>query len=136
MTKRHKKPAAKTIRSSSSQSFTSPAHFAIAILAAGKGTRLKSRLPKVLHQIGGKPLLQHVIDAAKKVVAAEDIYAIVGHEADRVKQAVAHNGSGFVDKVPIVVFLMSVVVSLELRRSITSGNMPDRVAPKVSCDPF
>jgi bifunctional UDP-N-acetylglucosamine pyrophosphorylase/glucosamine-1-phosphate N-acetyltransferase len=70
--------------------------FAVAILAAGKGTRLKSQLPKVLHQIGGKPLLQHVIDAAKQVVPAQDIYAIVGHEAERVKEAVAHNGIGFV----------------------------------------
>lgn len=70
--------------------------FAVAILGAGKGTRLKSQLPKVLHQIGGKPLLQHVIDAAKQVVPLEHIFAIVGHEADRVKAAVAHNGIGFV----------------------------------------
>ena len=70
--------------------------FAVAILAAGKGTRLKSQLPKVLHQIGGKPLLQHVIDAARQVVPLQDIFAVVGHEADRVKQAVAHNGIGFV----------------------------------------
>ena len=42
--------------------------FAIAILAAGKGTRLKSRRPKVLHEIGGKPLLAHVVAAAAKVV--------------------------------------------------------------------
>ena len=38
--------------------------FAIAILAAGKGTRLKSRRPKVLHEIAGKPLLAHVVAAA------------------------------------------------------------------------
>ena len=43
--------------------------FAIAILAAGKGTRLKSKLPKVIHQIGGRPLLGHVIVAAAKVDA-------------------------------------------------------------------
>ena len=43
--------------------------FAIAILAAGKGTRLKSQRPKVLHEIGGKPLLAHVVAAASKVVS-------------------------------------------------------------------
>jgi len=43
--------------------------FAIAILAAGKGTRLKSKLPKVLHQIAGRPLLGHVIRAAGSIVA-------------------------------------------------------------------
>ena len=69
---------------------------AIAIMAAGKGTRLKSRHPKVLHEVGGKPLLAHVIAAATQVVAAKDVYAIIGHEADRVRQAVAHTGVGFV----------------------------------------
>ena len=58
---------------------------AIAILAAGKGTRLKSKHPKVLHEVGGKPLLAHVIAAATKVVPASDVYAIIGHEADRVR---------------------------------------------------
>ena len=65
---------------------------AIAIMAAGKGTRLKSKLPKVLHEVGGKPLLAHVIAAAKQVVAAQDIYAIIGHEAARVRQAIEHTG--------------------------------------------
>ncbi len=59
--------------------------FAIAILAAGKGTRLKSRLPKVLHAIGGKPLLAHVVAAAAQVVPAQNIFAIIGHEADKVR---------------------------------------------------
>ena len=70
--------------------------FAIAIMAAGKGTRLKSKHPKVLHPIAGKPLLQHVIDAAKQVVPASKIYAIIGHEAERVRQAVSNTGVNFI----------------------------------------
>jgi len=69
---------------------------AITIMAAGKGTRLKSKHPKVLHEVGGKPLLAHVIAAANKVVPASDVYAIIGHEADRVRAAVANTGVGFV----------------------------------------
>jgi len=71
-------------------------HVAIAIMAAGKGTRLKSKHPKVLHEVGGKPLLAHVIAAATKAVPAGDVYAIVGHEADRVREAVAHTGINFI----------------------------------------
>jgi len=70
--------------------------FAIAIMAAGKGTRLKSKRPKVLHEVGGKPLLAHVIEAAAAVVAPKDIYVIVGHEADKVRAAVADMGVKFV----------------------------------------
>ncbi len=70
--------------------------FAIAIMAAGKGTRLKSRRPKVLHEIGGQALLLHVIAAAKRVVPADRIYCIVGHEADRVRSAVSSTGVRFV----------------------------------------
>src|SRR5580700_3347390 len=69
---------------------------AVAIMAAGKGTRLKSQLPKVLHEVGGKPLLEHVIRAAVRVVPADDVYVIVGHEAERVRAAMAHTGVNFV----------------------------------------
>ena len=71
---------------------------AVIIMAAGKGTRLKSSRPKVLHEIGGKPLLLHVIAAAGRVARPEDIYAVVGHQADRVKSAVAATGIRFVDQ--------------------------------------
>src|SRR5215472_2284964 len=70
--------------------------FAVAILAAGKGTRLKSRHPKVLHEIGGKPLLAHVVAAARRVVAPQNIFAIIGHEADRVEEALRSTGINFV----------------------------------------
>jgi bifunctional UDP-N-acetylglucosamine pyrophosphorylase / glucosamine-1-phosphate N-acetyltransferase len=69
---------------------------AVAILAAGKGTRLKSQLPKVLHEVGGKPLLAHVIAAATRVVPADDVYAIIGHEAERVRAALANSRVNFV----------------------------------------
>lgn len=67
-------------------------------MAAGKGTRLKSRYPKVLHKVGGKALLEHVIAAAATVVPAADIYAIIGHEAELVRQAVRHTGVHFVEQ--------------------------------------
>ena len=70
--------------------------FAIAIMAAGKGTRLKSKRPKVLHEVGGKPLLAHVIRAASEVVPAQNIYVIIGHEAERVRTAVAHTDVNFI----------------------------------------
>lgn len=66
------------------------------ILAAGKGTRMKSALPKVLHEIGGKPMVQHVLDAAhiaganKKVVVvgfgAECVETALGNQAEFVVQ--------------------------------------------------
>jgi len=71
-------------------------NFAIAIMAAGKGTRLKSKRPKVLHEIGGRALLLHVISAARTIVPADHIYCIIGHEADSVRAAVAHTGVAFV----------------------------------------
>ena len=71
---------------------------AVAILAAGKGTRLKSRHPKVLHEIAGKPLLGHVVEAAKQVVPASQIFAINGHEAERVRKAMAASGIAFVEQ--------------------------------------
>jgi bifunctional UDP-N-acetylglucosamine pyrophosphorylase/glucosamine-1-phosphate N-acetyltransferase len=71
---------------------------AIVIMAAGKGTRLKSRRAKVLHEIGGKPLLTHVIAAAERIVPAADIFAVVGHQSERVRAAVAETGVEFVEQ--------------------------------------
>ncbi len=69
---------------------------AVVIMAAGKGTRLKSNLPKVLHEVGGKPLLEHVIRAAARMVPVQDVYAVIGHEAERVRNATRHTGVQFV----------------------------------------
>src|ERR1700722_20469111 len=65
--------------------------FAIVILAAGKGTRLKSALAKVLHRAGGRPLVEHVIRACQPLKPRE-IIAVVGHQADDVTAAVAPLG--------------------------------------------
>jgi bifunctional UDP-N-acetylglucosamine pyrophosphorylase/glucosamine-1-phosphate N-acetyltransferase len=70
--------------------------FGIAIMAAGKGTRLKSRRPKVLHEIGGQAILLHVIAAAKTIAPPDHIYCIIGHEADSVRAAVESTGVAFV----------------------------------------
>jgi bifunctional UDP-N-acetylglucosamine pyrophosphorylase/glucosamine-1-phosphate N-acetyltransferase len=82
-------------RSASGSSVSAP-RVAVAIMAAGKGTRLKSQHPKVLHEVGGKPLLEHVIRAALRIVPAKDVYVIIGHEAGRVRSAMQHTGVNFV----------------------------------------
>lgn len=71
---------------------------AVVIMAAGKGTRLKSHRPKVLHEVGGKPLLTHVIAAAGRLAEDQDIFAIVGHEAERVREAMAPTGVRFIEQ--------------------------------------
>lgn len=60
-------------------SVTTP--LSVVILAAGKGTRMYSDLPKVLHSVGGKPLVKHAIDTAKKLNAAQ-IHIIYGYAAE------------------------------------------------------
>jgi len=86
----------KTLKKKSASAPSASPRIAIAIMAAGKGTRLKSKHPKVLHEVGGKPILAHVIATAKKVVSPGDIFVIVGHEAERVREAVSASGVNFV----------------------------------------
>jgi bifunctional UDP-N-acetylglucosamine pyrophosphorylase/glucosamine-1-phosphate N-acetyltransferase len=62
----------------------------VVILAAGKGTRMKSTLPKVLHPIGGKPMVQHIIDTVRQI-GATNINLVYGHGADQLQQALIHN---------------------------------------------
>ena len=59
----------------------------VVILAAGQGSRMKSDLPKVVHRLAGKPMLQHVIDTASQL-DAEKIHIVVGHGAEVVKQTI------------------------------------------------
>ncbi len=67
----------------------------IVIMAAGKGTRLKSKRAKVLHEIGGRPLIQHVVAAAAQVVPPHDILVIVGHQAEAVQSLIRETGVRF-----------------------------------------
>lgn len=55
------------------------------ILAAGKGTRMKSALPKVLHKVGGKPMVEHVLDAAKNAGSSRNI-VVIGFGAEKVQE--------------------------------------------------
>lgn len=61
----------------------------VVILAAGKGTRMKSALPKVLHPLAGRPLIEHVLRTADHLDAARTVL-VVGHGADQVRHALAH----------------------------------------------
>ena len=67
----------------------------IIILAAGKGTRMRSMLPKVLHKLAGKPLLSHVLKAANTVTDAQTI-VVTGHGAELVESTVADSNTIFV----------------------------------------
>ncbi len=64
------------------------ATLAAVILAAGQGTRMKSSLPKVLHAVAGRPLLAHVVGAAR-TLGAKPLVAVIGHGAELVKEAFA-----------------------------------------------
>ena len=58
----------------------------VIILAAGQGTRMKSPLPKVLHPVAGRPMLQHVVETAR-ALQAKAIHVVVGHGAEQVRAA-------------------------------------------------
>lgn len=69
----------------------------IVILAAGKGSRMKSRRPKVIHRLAGKPLLQHVIDTSRSL-NPQQVVIVVGHEADQVRESLAGQDCEFVEQ--------------------------------------
>ena len=74
----------------------------VVILAAGKGTRMRSDLPKVLHPIGGVPMLGRVIGAAKAlsegVLGDVEITVVIGHGAELVRERFADSGVKFVEQ--------------------------------------
>ena len=71
----------------------------IVILAAGKGTRMRSERSKVLHRMAGRSLIDHVLDASE-AVKPDSVTVVVGHQADAVETAVAARGCRFVRQEP------------------------------------
>ena len=72
----------------------------VVILAAGQGKRMHSQRPKVLHQLAGRALLEHVIDAAS-ALAPERVCVVVGHGGDQVREAMTRRKRRCVIKITI-----------------------------------
>src|SRR5687768_2917287 len=72
----------------STQANTSAQPLSVVILAAGQGKRMKSDLPKVLQPLAGRPILAHVLDAAKSL-GAHAIHVVYGHGGDKVREVLA-----------------------------------------------
>ncbi len=70
----------------------------VVILAAGLGTRMKSKRAKVLHRAGGLTLVEHVVNAATGITPPEHVTVVVGCQAEQVKVALAHSGVRFVEQ--------------------------------------
>ena len=70
----------------------------LVILAAGLGTRMKSKRAKVLHSAGGRTLIEHVVNTGAGITSAEHITVVVGHQAEQVKTAVAGASVRFVEQ--------------------------------------
>lgn len=98
------------------------------VLAAGKGTRMKSELPKVLHPLAGRPLLDHVLDTVE-AVGIDHTVVVVGHMADLVKSTCRREGLDYVLQQPQLGTGHAVQVAVpQLRRSgysvVLAGDVP------------
>ncbi len=92
-------------------------HLSVVILAAGQGTRMKSRLPKVLHPIGGKPLLTHVIHTSRDLNATQTV-VVYGHGGEHVKTTLAKEN----------------VVWVEQKQQLGTGHAVDQARPHLNDD--
>ena len=102
----------------------------VVILAAGKGTRMKSSLPKVLHRLAGRTLIDHVLQAAE-ALDPSSITLVVGHQGDLLKKALAgHRGLQFVTQEPQLGTAHAVLQTAPLLRDargtllLLSGDVP------------
>ena len=84
----------------------------VIILAAGQGTRMRSALPKVLHGLGGKPLLAHVIDTAERL-QPDSIHVVYGHGGEQVRETLADTRVNWVEQ----------------REQLGTGHAVDQVMP-------
>jgi bifunctional UDP-N-acetylglucosamine pyrophosphorylase/glucosamine-1-phosphate N-acetyltransferase len=89
----------------------------VVILAAGQGKRMRSALPKVLHPLGGLPLLQHVIRVAQQLEPSS-IHVVYGHAGERVREALGHEAVNWVLQ----------------DRQLGTGHAVDQVMPSVGDD--
>ncbi len=71
----------------------------VVILAAGLGTRMRSRQAKVLHRAGGLSLIEHAVNSALDIAEPARTFVVVGYQADRVRQTVAGGGVGFIEQI-------------------------------------
>ena len=100
----------------------------VVILAAGQGTRMKSTTPKVLHEISGKPMLFHAIDAAQKI--SDDITIVLHHQSERIQKQIEENYEGIIfhmqdaQKFPGTGGAMKGVKTRHSRTLILNGDMP------------
>ncbi|MFB0999886.1 MAG: NTP transferase domain-containing protein, partial [Colwellia sp.] len=88
----------------------------VVILAAGKGTRMRSSLPKVLHAIANKPMVSHVIDAARQL-NAENIYIVYGFGGEVLKATLTENCSS------------DDLVFIEQKEQLGTGHAVDMASP-------
>jgi bifunctional UDP-N-acetylglucosamine pyrophosphorylase / glucosamine-1-phosphate N-acetyltransferase len=70
----------------------------VVILAAGLGTRMKSRRAKVLHRAGGKALIEHAVATACQLAPPERVFVVVGHQAAQVRETIQTPGIGFIEQ--------------------------------------
>jgi bifunctional UDP-N-acetylglucosamine pyrophosphorylase/glucosamine-1-phosphate N-acetyltransferase len=70
----------------------------VVVLAAGLGTRMKSKRAKVLHRAGGLSLIEHVVAASSAIAPADHVTVVVGHQADQVRALLAPSGVRFVEQ--------------------------------------